>query len=67
MSDLSKPKIADALKGHDTAPPDAHPSHPKRDFDPADVKQQNAQVNQGLKDQDQRLVELGRADQTTGR
>ena len=67
MSDLSRPKLADAMKGHDTAPKDDHPAHPHRNFEPADVKQENAQVNQGIKDQDQRLVNLGRADQTTGR
>ena len=68
MADLSKPKLADALRDPPTAAPAApEPTHPGRDFEPADVRQHNAEVNQGIKDQDQRLVGLGRGEQTKGR
>lgn len=69
MADLSKPKLADALRDQETDAPGASPApdHAHRDFDPAAVHQHNAEVNHGLKDRDQRLVEIGRADQTKGR
>ena len=72
MSNPGQPKIADALKdqqpkmdggeGHSV-----HPEHAPEQFDPAAARAHNREVNEGIKSNKDRLVDIGRGEQTAGR
>ncbi len=72
MSDEHKVKLTDALKdqqpkldgdGKNAAHPELQPEEPH----PSAMKQHNAQVNEGLSGNKERLVDIGRGEQTAGR
>ncbi len=83
MSDQDKPKLADALKGQQPKLADAlkdqqpqvdggdgtsvHPEQSPDQFNAAEARQSNREVNAGIENQDERLVRLGRGQDTKGR
>jgi hypothetical protein len=79
---MSKPyeaKLTDALKGQMPTTEDSQPRvdgggghsvHPEQSadqFNPAEARQHNREVNEGLKGNKDRLVDIGRGEQTAGR
>jgi hypothetical protein len=79
MAEPYEPKLTDALKGHQPAPEGKQPQvdggggrsvHPEQttdQFDPADARQHNREVNEGIHGNKDRLVDIGRGGQAAGR
>lgn len=72
MSNKFQPKLADALKGQrprvdggDSR--SVHPEQAPEQFDPAEARQHNREVNAGLHSNKDRLVDVGRGNQAAGR
>ena len=69
-NDGPRHKLSEAVEGQ--IPPEGHqnadrPGRSPHEPDPAEVKQHNAQVNQGLRSNKDRLVDIGRGEQASGR
>ena len=71
MAELGRPKLADALK--DTPAEDAgenlEAGRPEqmKDAEPSEIKNANAQVNEGIQTNKERLVDIGRGHLAAGR
>jgi len=68
--DIPKYKMTDAIpEPPDTTvhPQDERPGQSPETPHPSEMREHNAQVNQGYQHNNDRLVDIGRGEQTTGR
>ena len=72
MSDKFQPKLSDALKNQQPKVDggdgrSVHPEQAPEQFDPTEARQHNREVNAGIHGNKDRLVDIGRGEQTAGR
>ena len=71
MAELGKPKLADALKGTSAETPgeNLEAGRPENPENPgaAEMKNDNAQVNEGIQTRQERLTHIGRGHLAAGR